>query len=148
MILTLLAIFILMVGIFCLVIERKCYLWDEALCFIGGLSLVIGAIFSLVFIGVTFSNRCTLNIEYENKLAEKQMLEYRIEQGEEIAGNELLYTQVVEFNNELRSVKYWSKNPWTNWFKNYKIAEMDYIEICYETEGNQNEQMRNLKGEE
>jgi hypothetical protein len=58
------------------------------------------------------------------------MLEYRIEHIEEnITGNEMLYNDIVEFNNELRSTKKWANNPWTNWFYNQDIATIDYIEI-------------------
>ena len=48
---------------------------------------------------------------------------------ENITGNEMLYNDIVEFNNELRSVKKWVSNPWTNWFNNQKVASIDYVEI-------------------
>jgi hypothetical protein len=58
------------------------------------------------------------------------MLEYRIEHMEEnITGNEMLYNDIVEFNNTLRNEKKWALNPWTNWFNNQDIASIDYIEL-------------------
>ena len=57
------------------------------------------------------------------------MLEYRIEHMEEnITGNEMLYNDIVEFNNALRSEKKWANNPWTSWFNNQDIASLDYVE--------------------
>lgn len=125
MIFTLLAIFILIIGIFFLVIRRA----SDSLFFTGAPCVVVGTIFSIFFVCMAISVKVNCDVDYENKLAEKQMIEYRIEQGEEIAGNELLYTQIVEFNNSLRKTKKWSSNPWTSWFHNAKIAELDYIEI-------------------
>ena len=107
----------------------KCFfenMYDNLLVF---LSLVIGA-FGTALCGLfVLINLLVMDVNYQNKLEEKAMLEYRIQKGEEIAGNELLYSQVVEFNNDLRSTKILSKNPWVNCFNNWKIAEIDYIEI-------------------
>lgn len=129
MIFTLLAIFILIIGIAFLIIYDKWLCWKDSLAIIGVTCVIIGAICSVVFAGMAIGTKVNSDVDYENKLAEKQMIEYRIEQGEEIAGNELLYTQIVEFNNSLRKTKKWSSNPWTSWFYNAKIAELDYIEI-------------------
>lgn len=91
--------------------------------FIGGVMLGI----SILAISITQINR---EIDYQNKSYERDMLEYRIENMEEdIVGNEMLYNDIVEFNNELRSVKKWANNPWTNWFNNADIATIDYIEL-------------------
>lgn len=86
---------------------------------------MIVLIISLTMCGVTYVNA---DIDYQNKLEEKELLEYRINQQNDIVGNELLYSQIVEFNNDLRYTKKWAKNPWTNWFFNQKIADnIDYI---------------------
>jgi hypothetical protein len=47
----------------------------------------------------------------------------------ELSGNEMLYTQIMEFNNELRTTKRWSENAWVGMMYNEKIATIDYIEI-------------------
>lgn len=93
------------------------------------LSLVIGVVGTVLCGLFLLINLMVMDVNYQNKLEEKSMLEYRIQKGEEIAGNELLYSQVVDFNNDLRSTKILSKNPWVNCFNNWKIAEIDYIEI-------------------
>jgi L-cystine uptake protein TcyP (sodium:dicarboxylate symporter family) len=70
------------------------------------------------------------DIEYQNAYYHKATLEYRLENIEKNnVGNEHLYNDIVEFNNSLRFTKKWANNPWTNWFNNQRISELDYIEI-------------------
>ena len=70
-----------------------------------------------------------LNVDYEKKLYEKQVLEYRIEHyQDDIVGNELLYKDIIEYNNQLRETKRFANSLWTNWFVNYKVAQIDYVE--------------------
>ena len=79
---------------------------------------------------LTLSVSLNADVDYQNTLAEKQMLEYRINKQEDIVGNELLYSQIVAFNNDLRSTKKWANNIWTNWFYNQDIAnKIDYIVV-------------------
>ena len=95
---------------------------------IGG-SIISGVVLCLC-IGATIINYSTIEIHYENTLYEKEVLEYRLDvKSENLTGNELLYSEIVEFNNELRRVKRYANSPWTNWFNNHKIASIDYIEI-------------------
>ena len=91
--------------------------------FTGGLCLVIAlTIIALVQIPA--------KTDYQKAVYQKEVLEYRLENANEnIVGNELLYNDIVEFNNDLTSVKKWSANPWTSWFNNAKIATINYIEI-------------------
>lgn len=67
---------------------------------------------------------------YEKEVMRRDMLVYRLEHKEsEQVGNEMLYSDILEFNQDLYSAKRWCKNPWVNWFWNDKIAELDYIDI-------------------
>lgn len=76
------------------------------------------------------------NNEYENWIEEKTSLEYRLSIKEENQiGNELLYNDIVAFNNKLRDYKYNKKSLWTNWWYVQKIADIDYIEYIIEDEG-------------
>lgn len=68
--------------------------------------------------------------DYQNALYEKEVLEYRLENKDEnLVGNEMLYSEITKFNNELRKHKTYSKNLWLNLFYNDKIATIDYIEL-------------------
>lgn len=131
MIITLIAVALVIVGIIYLIIENSTYRyrmgWFE---YIGLPSFLIGALGSLLIFAFIFTININRDIDYQNKLYEREMLEYRIEKMEEnITGNEMLYNDIVEFNNELRNTKKWANNPWTNWFNNQDIATIDYIEI-------------------
>lgn len=97
------------------------------------LGLIFTTVFGLVFafsILMIFGVQTTKDLEYQKVIYEKEVLEYRIENiNQDIVGNELIYNDVVEFNNELRGVKKWANNPWTSWFNNSKVAAIDYIDL-------------------
>lgn len=128
MIITLIVIGIIIGAVACFIIADRTY---SDLAFGFGITLAIIALFSALFVIVGIIDvQVNGDIQYQNKLYEREMLEYRIEHIEEnITGNEMLYNDIVEFNNELRSTKKWANNPWTNWFYNQDIATIDYIEI-------------------
>lgn len=91
--------------------------------------IAIGAAFSFVSCYGIIGNAINKNLDFEKTLHNKQIIEYRIEhKNENIVGNELLYDDIIAFNNDLRKIKCWSNNPWTSWFWNDKIAQLDYIE--------------------
>lgn len=95
----------------------------------GAVLAAVLIILALIFGAIAISTQVNETLYYQNALNEKAMLEYRLEQNDDIAGNEMLYSQIVEFNNALRSNKKWANNLWTNWFNNQKIATIDYIVI-------------------
>ena len=124
----------LVVGIVLAIIHNRVYFKEYSVeCTIMSLSVVFIVIGAAVTVGTAscvIANVSTYDVDYQNKLHEKEMLEYRIEHMEEnITGNEMLYNDIVEFNNELRSTKKWANSPWTNWFNNQDIASIDYIEL-------------------
>lgn len=133
MILTLMFIGFIIIGIVLVVISKSNMAsWEaeDTVNFIGVLIIVMGIIASLFTCGFAIGNAVTCDLNYQNALHEKEMLEYRIEHMEEnITGNEMLYNDIVEFNNGLRNVKKWANNPWTNWFNNQGVASIDYIEL-------------------
>lgn len=128
MIITLVTIGVIIGAAVCLYVSDK---YGSFLPFITGILLMISALFAAIIIGVGIIDAQVCgDINYQNKLYEKEVLEYRIEHIEKnTTGNELLYNDITEFNNELRSTKKWANNPWTNWFYNQDIAAIDYIEI-------------------
>jgi hypothetical protein len=125
MIITLITIAILIAGI---VILKK-YNWTywqhslgEALVGIG----VVGAIFIASVLCIIQIPR---QVDYEKVAAKREVLEYRLEHREEnIVGNEMLYSEITEFNNDIRGEKRYADSPWVNWFANDKIADIDYID--------------------
>ena len=91
---------------------------------------IIGWIITIASVCAILLNVAFMRYEYESKSYERDMLEYRIEHlSDDAVGNEMLYHDVVEFNNQLRWVKRTAGNPWTSWFSNHRVAELDYVEL-------------------
>lgn len=134
MIITLVGLGLLIVGIILIIIQKNVYFenWkiDDALQSSAFGTLLIGGMITLCAVIFIIINVSTYDVDYQNMLHTKEMLEYRVEHMEEnITGNEMLYNDIVEFNNELRSKKKWALNPWTDWFNNKDVASIDYIEL-------------------
>lgn len=130
MIFTLILIGLVVAGIVCAIIGDRLSYKFEWVFVTGMITLVASSIISIVVIASIITVNVVADTDYQNKLYERDMLEYRIKHMEKnITGNEMLYNDIVEFNNELRTVKKWANNPWTNWFNNQKIATIDYIEL-------------------
>lgn len=129
MIITLIVVAILAIGIGLVIYGNKhCY--SDAPEVIGVILIFLAVFASFFVIGFLIGAHADADIDYQDKLYEKEMLEYRINNADEnIVGNEMLYNDIVEFNNELRRTKKFINSPWLNWFNNAKIASMDYIEI-------------------
>lgn len=126
MIITILSVLLLIAGIILLAISH-----NDVLFGCGLVGAFIGGIMTLVCIVLLLGKQINKEIDYQNALYEKEVLEYRIENMDnDITGNEMLYNDIVEFNNELRSAKKWANNPFVNWFWNEDIATIDYVEYC------------------
>lgn len=134
MIITLIGLALLVIGIISAIVYAKAHFksWKvrDRIEWIKFPALFIGSIITTVCIVIILINATIYDVEYQNMLYTREMLEYRIEHMEEnITGNEMLYNDIVEFNNVLRAEKKWANNPWTNWLSNQDIASIDYIEL-------------------
>lgn len=129
MLLTILSGVVLIVGIILIVIGRDD--WDiNVKTILGILLTLIGVVALMVCSALAIITAATKDKVYQDMLYQREVLEYRLSHEEEnTIGNELLYSDIVEFNNELRSDKTYSDNIWINWFFNDKVATIDYIEI-------------------
>lgn len=129
MLLTMLSGGVLIVGIILIVIGRDD--WDVNVKTILGILLtLIGGVVLVILSVLAIITAATKDKVYQDMLYQRKVLEYRLSHEEEnTIGNELLYSDIVEFNNELRSDKTYSDNIWINWFFNDKVATIDYIEI-------------------
>ena len=134
MIITLIGLGLLVIGIVLVIICHRTYFknynTESTIMGFGIGSIMIGSVVTLCATILLLINVSNYDVDYQNMLHTREMLEYRIEHMEEnITGNEMLYSDIVEFNNELRNTKKWALNPWTNWFHNQDIASIDYIEV-------------------
>ena len=101
--------------------------------FAGFMLLMISGIITFFMAILLLCVQANKEVDYQNALYQKEMIEYRIDHADEdIVGNELLYNDIVEYNNDLRFIKKWSDSYWTNWFFNEDIATIDYIELDME----------------
>lgn len=136
MILVLTFIGLLAIGVIMLIINGKFeFSWKihDILFNVGIPCVAAGLLLSLVSGGIALGNAVFYDLDYQNALHEREVIEYRLDHmSENITGNEMLYSDIVNFNNKLRSQKKWANNPWTNWFNNEKIAALDYIELSGE----------------
>lgn len=131
MILTILSLVILLAGIALLIILDESYYLDIDIWFpIGIVSIILGASGVIVTLAVICAAQIPSETNYQAALYEKSVLEYRLEnQDDNIVGNELLFNDIVKFNNTLRQTKRYANSPWVNWFYNQKIATIDYVTI-------------------
>ena len=130
MIITLITIGIIIGAVICWIVNCRVNYppnWVAPL----GIILTIFGVLGFIIVGTLISGaQINRDVEYQNALYEKEVLEYRIEEADSnIVGNELLYGDIVEFNNKLRMIKKWANNPWTNWFFNEDLATIDYVKI-------------------
>ena len=132
MIIGILAIIFVIVTIVCWCIFKIRYSFDTYEDFyIHTVFLTIFTVFFSAFVGANILPvKINEDIDYQSALYEKEVIEYRIDNmSDNVVGNEMLYNDVVEFNNELRRTKKLANNPWVSWFYNQKIALIDYIKI-------------------
>ena len=131
MILTILSLVILLAGIVLLIILNKSYYLDEDIWLpISIVSIMLGAIGVITTLAAICAAQIPGETNYQAALYEKSVLEYRLEnQDDNIVRNELLFNDIVEFNNTLRQTKRYANSPWVNWFYNQKIATINYVTI-------------------
>ena len=100
----LIAIVLLIVGIFLMKYSGKG--WDRDWAFFVGIVLVMLMSLFVIIGGLCVADtQINKEVTYQNKLHEKEMLEYRIDNMEEnVVGNEMLYNDIVEFK-ELSQLK-------------------------------------------
>ena len=133
MIITLIFIGIFVAGIVLAIIgnsSKISYNAQDTITGIGIVCLVLGGVIGMITGGISIGTVINADLDYENTIYERDVLEYRLEQlDENMTGNELLYNDIVEFNNNLRYTKEWADSPWTSWFFNQKIVDIEYIEL-------------------
>ena len=133
MIICLMFLCLIIAGVVLFVLSRNrkfSYDTRDTMTFIGAILIIVGFGVTAIIGTSAIIIQVNEDVDYQNMMHKKDMLEYRIEHMDDnIIGNEMLYNDIVEFNNELRTIKKWANNQWTNWFNNQDIATIDYIEL-------------------
>ena len=96
------------------------------------IGLVLICLFGVVFITslvfVLLKNVSEGRI-FEEYIYERAVLVYRVENEKDLKNNELLYRDIVKFNNKLRLHKHYHNSVWIGWLFSFDIAKIDYVEI-------------------
>lgn len=128
MIITIMCTICLIAGILLLYLNDHNHWFNDGIEMIGFLLIVIGSIgvgICLVIIIVAHINVEALLQSLQNT---RDILVYRLEHINELpAGNEMLYSEITEFNNRLYENIINSQNPWINWFYNPAFNEIPLI---------------------
>lgn len=78
--------------------------------------------FMLFALAALCSERAASGLQREKVEAEREIIVYQMEnqkdflQQSRIGVDELLYTQIKDFNDKVRSKQYCRRSPWLNWF--------------------------------
>lgn len=124
MLITIILAAILLIGVILILLDRYHESISGVMLTLFGGAFLVGCIVTIMLVQIPAEH------DYQKVLYQKEVLEYRMEnESGNTVGNELLYNDIVEFNNDLRDIKRYAASPWTNWFNNAKIATIDYIEI-------------------
>lgn len=98
-----------------------------ALIFIGGF---IGGLCLLVGLTIILTVQIPTQTDYENMMYEGEVLQIRLDNiDNNTVGNELLYQDIISFNQTIHRHIKWSNNLWVNWFWNQKIKDIPMIDI-------------------
>ena len=126
----------LIVGtILCFVVAGFCIKrWDDWADLVGIISIALGAIGIITLIILTVAI-IAVHANPEGQLAayqaEKEMLEYRLDQKEYLNDNNVGMTElmedITEYNSNLTEAQHGLKNPWVNWFYADYVNELTPI---------------------
>ena len=130
MLFTILAVLVFAFGFFC---WWKYDDWcDDGWLFGALVSWVIGGVCVIIAIAAIISAAAQDGIVTENLIAQREAIEYRLEQCEEdtnVMINGGVYDDLVEYNAEVRRHKRWTHDPWVGWFYSDSPAELEYIKL-------------------
>ena len=136
MILTLIGIGLIVLGIICLFVSTKRLLSCDMSFLLeatSAISLVIGICITIILgIIIILTHSCIDNDIYTSKLTYESLIdriEYIDSDYEDVSKSEVI-KDIYEWNKSVHSAKYWSSNPWTNWFWSQKYVDsLEYIEL-------------------
>jgi hypothetical protein len=137
MLLLVLSVVLLIAGILatCLYVNSYYGFWARDVWMVIGAAAVVFGLIGSLSLGVTcLKVSLTKDVDYQVALNERTSLVYRLENQESnLVGNEMLYSEITEFNSKLLTTKKWADNPWIGCCFNDLIADLDYID--YQREG-------------
>ena len=93
---------------------------------IGEIFTIIGVFVSVVMILIIICIHVGVNVQIEENRIEYDSLCERYEiitsEYEDVSRSDVI-KDIAEWNMRVHNYKYWSYNPWTNWFYSRRIAD-------------------------
>ena len=137
MILTLIFIGMIILGIVIIKIDNSTCL-DSALDIAENIFILFGSIFLITAICVIIITNITANntiqrnkINYDGLCKRYEIIKSDYE---DVSKSDVI-ADITAWNMKVYNTKYWSENPWTNWFNPKKIADnLNYIPLEAESE--------------
>lgn len=94
---------------------------------------VAGACVTVFMFALIILNNATGNITYEKVMAEREVIEYQLENqtfvNDNFVGTNELFTQIGEFNGKVKSCQMYHNSIWTNWFYSDIWDKIELIDI-------------------
>lgn len=129
MILTIISLIMLILGI--IFLKKRCY--DDNIEVLGIVFTIFGGVSSIAALcAIILSHSLTDKMIQQNKLEYDGLCKrYEIikSEYEDISKSDVI-ADITEWNKEVYNLKYWTNNPWTNWFNPSAIADnLEYISL-------------------
>jgi MFS superfamily sulfate permease-like transporter len=106
--------------------NRDYTIWRSAT---GFSMVIIGVVAIIICFGIAMSADINSDVNFQNNVERREMLIYRLEHiNESNCGNEFLYNDIRDFNENIRYHKEYCDNPWIGIYLNEKNATLDYID--------------------
>ena len=114
------------------------YYAKEGLAFVGGVLVAIDSVLLILSaIGIIVSHAYADNVVEKNKIEYEGLCKrYEIinSEYEDVSKSDVI-ADITEWNMKVYNTKYWTENPWTNWFNPKKISDnLEYISLESESE--------------
>lgn len=128
MIITIISAICLIAGILLLCLNNSCHWYNDMIDLIGFLFVVAGAVSLGICLVMIIVAHINVDAHLQALQNTRDMLIYRLEHVNELpVGNEMLYSEITEFNNQLYENIINSRNPWINWFYNSEFNNIPLI---------------------
>jgi len=132
MILTIIAIVMVLFGFVLWKIGKQSYKYDS-LEYLGALNFVIGFIGLILFISMIIVEHSTVQrtiiqnkMEYDGLCKRYEIIKSEYE---DISKSDVI-SDITSWNKKVYNTKYWTDNPWTNWFNSREVADnLKYISL-------------------
>ena len=100
---------------------------------IGYLCISIGLAGLIICLVIIFNNNIGVNEKIYNAHLDRESIVQQLEcvtSNYENVSKAAVIDKVYQWNKEVHFVKYWSQNPWTNWFWNKEyVYSLKYIDM-------------------